>query len=121
MPINTSGLTPNTIQPANPQPAQKTVSGSFSETLKSVSGTKAPPSLSSPTDKDIGDLAKAVANNKLSKEDAGRQFVGMMVKRHFDNKLCEKSQKIIEDALSNVLTQDPNFASRLDAQLKKLG
>jgi len=68
---------------------------------------------------EIQDLAKAVAAGKISNEQAGRKFVGIMVKQYFDDKLCEKSHKIFEDALSSVLVNDPHFSKNTTSALKK--
>ena len=71
------------------------------------------------TSPEIQDLAKAVAAGKLSKESAGRKFIGIMVNQYFDGKIGEKGHKIIEDSLASVLANDPHFSNNTVNALKK--
>lgn len=64
-------------------------------------------------------LAKDVEDGKASKEEASRKFVGLVIRERYGEQKG-KGAKNMEEAIADMVEDDPNFVSRLQSQLKKL-
>jgi polyhydroxyalkanoate synthesis regulator phasin len=65
-------------------------------------------------------IANDVKQGKMSKEEAGRQFVSSVI-RQTHLKSYVKDIKKMESAVADAIEQDPIFVSKLETQLKKIG
>lgn len=109
-----SSSAPNSL---NPTPAPKLSKGTFapkSAIKNALKTAQIDPSLKA----ELSSLAHEVKLGNIPSQKASREFVGVMVKQYFENKICAKSQKVIEDALCEVLDGDANFGARLEKNLK---
>lgn len=68
---------------------------------------------------ELQELAKEVEDGKSSKEEASRKFVGLVIKDRYGEQKS-KGGKNMEEAIADMVEDDPNFVSRLQSQLKKL-
>jgi len=65
------------------------------------------------------DLASKIREGTLTKEEASRQFVGLVIQK-MNLKSHTKEAKKIETLVADAVEQDPNFVQKLETQLKKL-
>lgn len=68
---------------------------------------------------ELQELAKEVEDGKASKEEASRKFVGLVIKDRYGEQKG-KGAKGMEEAIADMVEDDPNFVSKLQSQLKKL-
>lgn len=68
---------------------------------------------------ELGDLAKEVEEGKTTKEEASRQFVGMVIKDRYGEQ-SGKGAETMQESIADMVEDDPEFVSRLHSQLKKL-
>ena len=66
-------------------------------------------------------LADDVKQGKISKEEASRHFVSIVVQQQTHLKSHVKDLKKMESAIADAIEQDPFFVGKLDTQLKKIG
>ncbi|MFZ9887116.1 MAG: hypothetical protein ACO3JL_06410 [Myxococcota bacterium] len=64
-------------------------------------------------------LAQEVESGKATKEEASRKFVGLVIKERYGEQKG-KGAKNMEDAIADMVEDDPDFVSKLQSQLKKL-
>ena len=65
-------------------------------------------------------LAEEVENGKATKEEASRRFALMVIRERFGDQSKTKGGQKMEESIGEMVENDPNFVSRLQAQLKKL-
>lgn len=68
---------------------------------------------------ELRELAGELEDGKSSKEEASRRFVGLVIKERYGEQKG-KGARGMEDAIADLVEDDPNFVSRLQAQLKKI-
>lgn len=68
---------------------------------------------------ELQELAKELEDGKASKEEASRKFVGLVIKERYGEQKG-KGSKNMEEAIADMVEDDPNFVSKLQSQLKKL-
>jgi hypothetical protein len=68
---------------------------------------------------ELQELAQEVEDGKASKEEASRKFVGLVIKERYGEQRG-KGAKNMEEAIADMVEDDPNFVSKLQSQLKKL-
>lgn len=68
---------------------------------------------------ELQELAREVEDGKASKEEASRKFVGLVIRERYGEQKG-KGAKNMEDAIADMVEDDPNFVSKLQSQLKKL-
>ncbi len=68
----------------------------------------------------LQELAKGIKEGKVTKEEASRQFVGMVIQQQTHLKPHVKDVKKMETAVADAIEQDPFFVAKLETQLKKL-
>jgi polyhydroxyalkanoate synthesis regulator phasin len=68
---------------------------------------------------ELKDLADDLEDGKSSKEEASRKFVGLVIRERYGEQKG-KGAKGMEEAIADMVEDDPNFVTRLQAQLKKL-
>jgi hypothetical protein len=71
----------------------------------------------------IGDvklLAAEVKAGAITKEEASKRFVSIVIEKRHDLSSLGQKGKQIEDAVKEIAGDDPHFISRLQAQLQKL-
>ena len=90
----------------------------FHETL-TAKAKSTEPSLS-PWNQELGRLSQDMKTGKISQQEACQQFVELVVSKRMDLGRFSQNVKEIEQAVKNVLGQDPQFMPRLETQLKKL-
>ena len=64
-------------------------------------------------------LAREFQDGKATKEDVSRKFVGMVIRDRFGDQKGKGAKKM-EDSISEMVENDPNFVARLQNQLKRL-
>jgi hypothetical protein len=69
---------------------------------------------------EVKSLATDVKSGAISKEEASRRFVSIVIEKRHDLSVLGPKGKQIEDAVKEIAGDDPHFVSRLDAQLQKL-
>lgn len=68
---------------------------------------------------ELSELARELEDGKATREEASRRFVGLVIReRYGDDK--GKGRKNMEDAIADLVEDDENFVTKLQAQLKKL-
>lgn len=126
MRIVSPGSTPSThVQgPGSTEKAAKETQTQFNQVL----GGTGPQATAATSKSKIADLmegltllANDVKQGKLSKEDLSRQFVGLVIEKRINLSQFSKDVKTIENAVAEVLEKDPQFASLLESNIKKLG
>ncbi|MBL92536.1 MAG: hypothetical protein CMH56_12095 [Myxococcales bacterium] len=65
-------------------------------------------------------LAAAVADGSATKEEASRKFAGMVINERFGQINKGKGAASMEEAIGNMVENDPNFVNRLHNQLRKI-
>lgn len=68
---------------------------------------------------ELEELAKELDDGKTTKEEASRRFVGMVIRERYGEQKG-KGEKKMEEAIADMVEDDPNFVARLQTQLKKL-
>lgn len=69
---------------------------------------------------ELAELAKDIEAGKSSNEEASRKFAGLVIKERFGEQDKTQGGEAMVDAIGEMVENDPNFVSRLGAQLKKL-
>lgn len=69
---------------------------------------------------ELADLAAALEAGKATKEEASRRFVGLVIKQRFGKQKQGKGQDQMEEAVTEMVEEDPQFVSRLQQQLKRI-
>lgn len=67
----------------------------------------------------LAELAADVEAGKTTKEEASRRFVGLVIEERF-GKQNGKGAETMQDVVGEMVESDPQFASRLQSQLKRL-
>ncbi len=67
----------------------------------------------------LAQLAAEVEAGKTTKEEASRRFVGLVIEERF-GKQNGKGAQTLQDVVGDMVESDPQFASRLQSQLKRL-
>lgn len=110
---------PHSLASNSPQPSPELNSKHASFAPKSaIKGASKAAQVEAPLNAELKSLAAEVRQGKIPVKQASREFVGVMVKEYFENTICEKSQKVIEDSLCEFLDADPQFGARLEKNLK---
>ena len=65
-------------------------------------------------------LAAEVADGSATKEEASRRFAGLVINERFGQVNKGKGAASMEDAIGNMVENDPNFVNRLQNQLRKI-
>lgn len=68
---------------------------------------------------ELEELARELAEGKSTKEEASRKFVGLVIRDRYGEQKG-KGGKNMEESIADLVENDPNFVSKLQAQLKKL-
>lgn len=68
---------------------------------------------------EVAQLAAELQAGKATKEEASRRFVGLVIKEKFGNQKG-KGAKNMEEVVSDLVENDPQFVSRLQSQLKRI-
>ena len=68
---------------------------------------------------ELEELAQELEDGKATKEEASRKFVGMVIRERYGEQKGKGGKKM-EEAIADMVEDDPNFVSKLQAQLKKL-
>lgn len=69
---------------------------------------------------ELAQIAAEVDAGKSSNEEASRRFAGLVIKERFGDPGRTKGGESMIDAIGDMVENDPNFVSKLGAQLKKL-
>lgn len=64
-------------------------------------------------------IAREVEDGSMTKEEASRRFVGIIIQERFGKQIGKGAQKM-EESIANMVENDPNFVARLHSQLKKI-
>jgi len=67
----------------------------------------------------LGDLARAVEAGKTSKEEASRQFVGLVIEERYGSDQSKGAARM-QESIADMVEDDPRFVTQLHSQLKKL-
>jgi hypothetical protein len=65
-------------------------------------------------------LAKDVKDGKATKEEATRKFVHLVIREKLHGNVNGAGQKALEDSVSDMCENDPNFVGRLHNELLKM-
>lgn len=107
---------------ATAQKADGKKAAEFSSVLSSSAAQKTAPSEKvAQLMEGLQGLANDVKLGKVSKEEASRHFVSMVVQQQTHLKSHVKDLKKMESAVADAIEQDPFFVSKLETQLKKIG
>jgi type I site-specific restriction endonuclease len=68
---------------------------------------------------ELQELAQELEDGKSSKEEASRKFVGLVIRERYGDQKG-KGAKGMEESIADMVEDDPNFVSKLQAQLKKI-
>ena len=69
--------------------------------------------------RELVQLAAELQSGKATKEEASRRFARLVIKQKFGQQKGKGAQKM-EDAVSDMVEDDPQFVSRLQGQLKRI-
>ena len=69
---------------------------------------------------ELAQLAAELQSGKATKEEASRRFVGLVIRQKFGKQKGGKGQQKMEEAVSQMVEDDPQFVSRLQGQLKRI-
>ena len=69
---------------------------------------------------ELAELAAALEAGKATKEEASRRFVGLVIKQRFGKQRQGKGKEQMEEAVTEMVEEDPQFVSRLQSQLKRI-
>lgn len=69
---------------------------------------------------ELAELAAALEAGKATKEEASRRFVGLVIRQRFGKQKQGKGQDQMEEAVTEMVEEDPQFVSRLQSQLKRI-
>lgn len=67
----------------------------------------------------LSELSSKMQEGEVTKEEASRLFVGIVIKHHNLKKHMKNANKV-ESLIADVVEQDPCFTKKLEAQLKKI-
>ena len=68
---------------------------------------------------ELAQLAAELEAGKATKEEASRRFVGLVIRRKFGKQQGGGAEKM-EEAVGDMIEDDPHFVSRLQSQLKRI-
>jgi hypothetical protein len=122
--------------------AQQTNKGDFASKVKQAQGpTQATPAAQAQQAKKAQEsrlsghmrsIAKKLAKGDVDQKEATREFVGLVIEERFPNLKKKKKKKKgdddekkspeeqLEEAVTELIAQDPSLAQRLETQFKKL-
>src|SRR5688572_5190692 len=69
---------------------------------------------------ELAELAAALEAGKATKEEASRRFVNLVIKRKFGGNKRGKGQDKLEEAIGDIVEDNPEFVSKLQSQLKRI-
>ena len=69
---------------------------------------------------ELAELAAALEAGKATKEEASRRFVGLVIKQRFGKNKRGKGDDKLEEAVTEMVEEDPQFVSKLQSQLKRI-
>jgi hypothetical protein len=67
----------------------------------------------------LAELAADIEAGKTTKEEASRRFVGLVIEERF-GKQNGKGAETMQSAVGDMVESDPQFASKLQSQLKRI-
>lgn len=82
-------------------------------------GTEEANAVQSAMMQEVAQIAAELNAGKATKEEASRRFVGLVIRQRFGQQKGKGSQKM-EEAVSQLVEEDPQFVSRLQSQLKRI-
>lgn len=68
---------------------------------------------------EVAQIAAELNAGKATKEEASRRFVGLVIRQRFGKQKGKGTQNM-EEAVSELVENDPQFVSRLQSQLKRI-
>lgn len=69
---------------------------------------------------DVKSLALEVKSGAITKEEASKRFVSLVIEKRHDLSSMGQKGKVIEEAVKEVAGDDPHFVASLSTQLQKL-
>lgn len=111
-------IRPPSATPLSVTKQTQTSGSDFHDTLKSKA--KSTEAILSPWIQDLGRLSQNMKAGKVSQQEACQKFVEWVTSNRMDLGRFSQNTKEIEQAVIEVLGQDPQFMRGLETQLKKL-
>lgn len=68
---------------------------------------------------ELAELARELEDGKATKEEASRRFVGLVIRERYGEDKG-KGRKNMEEAIADLVEDDENFVSKLQAQLRRI-
>jgi hypothetical protein len=105
----------------NAGPVNKAGAAKFSGMVNAsaANGTEEANRVQSAIMAEVAQIAAELQSGKATKEEASRRFVGLVIKQRFGKQKGKGSDKM-EEAVSDLVENDPQFVSRLQSQLKRI-